>query len=286
MRSSHLFVFTIQLLLLLVALSSGYPQNLQNAAPSSSSLLVDDQQAAAAEGERDEYVEALEQEESRNGEQFEGSESFYPSFAPLHNPPLGHSRPFYQQERAYSHRPTGYQQQQQLGFDSGARFSGYKSDTSSADSNSQGLLGSGNFGVIRGGTFFGDSDGDASGYEQYGSYYQNGHGRPSFYFPSNNPKPRQFQQFENFRDFADINVPSSYSHYVVVYANKNSTTQEEAIRRPKNIIEHLQLLDAAEQKKLSKSKRKLSLTSSTDKKRPRWNKPSPRDLREPLLALS
>lgn len=77
------------------------------------------------------------------------------------------------------------------------------------------------------------------------------------------------QQFENFRDFADINSPSErqYSQYVVVYTNKNGTrttitpnkdieakeptldeTQHVRIdaKRPKNILESLALLDRAE----------------------------------------
>ncbi|KAF5295269.1 hypothetical protein FQA39_LY13134 [Lamprigera yunnana] len=200
---------------------------------------------------------------------------FYPSFPQFQNPPLGHSRPFFfQQEAAYSQRPVS--PFQQLTFDTyrGGSAGGDKY-TESEDSNKYGLLGSGNFGVISGGTFYNDNEGEPAGYEsKFEQYYQNGHGRPSLILGriGKTSRTQQQEQFANFRDFADINTPS-YSQYVIVYTNKNNSSHDdnqslEKGRKPKNIIEQLALLDqetvsatpSAEQK-LSKTKQKLSVVS-------------------------
>lgn len=235
------------------------------------------------------------------------SQNFIPSFAPFHNPPLGHSRPyFFQPEAAYSHRPTTYQQH--VGYDTASRFSGYKGNIFNAHSSgAEGILGSGNFGVLKGGTFYNDNDGSSSNYADYNPFYQNGHGRPDYYF-GDNPPPQQHEQFANFRDFADINTPS-YSHFVIVYANKNSTQQprddkeknrHNVIIHPKNIIEHLEMLEMESvststttttetipTKKQSKSKRKLAKLLPEKKQRTKTNKVRQQiDLFEPLLALS
>lgn len=163
------------------------------------------------------------------------------------------------------------------------------------------MLGSGNFGVIKGGTFYNDNDGDLSEYaasrhniysnaQLYNNNNNNGHGRPSFYFGHTNPRPYQHEQFANFKDFADINTPS-YSHYVLVYVNKNGSTIEEnsdTNSRPKNIIETLAQLDeevVKPEKKLSKSKRKLALLKPEKKVRSKTTTEKA-DLFEPLLALS
>lgn len=143
--------------------------------------------------------------------------------------------------------------------------------------------------------------------DEYGdgfNYYNNGHGRPSYelgYIA--NPRPNYNQdQFANFRDFADINTPSNsaYSHYVVVYANKNSTMDEiseesrTVLSKPKNIIETLERIDKTTRKpKLSKAKAKLAITKQKilDKKE-QWKKTNSKfvgpkhDPEEPLLALS
>lgn len=190
------------------------------------------------------------------------------------------------------------------------RFSGYKSDYTSVSpapvqQETHGLLGSGNFGVIPGGTFYADNDGGASSnYGEFDSYYQNGHGRPSFFFgkPASSKQYKQ-EQFSNFKDFADINVPNAgqYSEYVAVYVNKNTSGDDKSKAdnknfRPKNIFESLAMLDmettttteSAPEKKLSKSKRKLAKLLPEKK----WlvKKSSSKSLRqepsEPLLALS
>ncbi|KAJ8954844.1 hypothetical protein NQ318_023407 [Aromia moschata] len=170
-------------------------------------------------------------------------------------------------------------------------YSGYKDDeyhaspSSSASSSpspspsaSADILGSGNFGVIRGGTFFNDNEGEQSSYGDFSSYFHNGHGRPSFYFGGPpNPKPQKHEQFANFKDFADINTPPDrqYSQYVVVYVNKNDTEPKidmkqivQQSHKPKNIIESLALLDlepptASEtvpEKKTFKIQKKIGLT--------------------------
>lgn len=189
------------------------------------------------------------------------------------------------------------------------RFGGYKADFSSdvqaVPKETHGLLGSGNFGVIPGGTFYAENEpGASSHYDDFDSYFHNGHGKPSFYFdkPSGSKQYKQ-QQFANFKDFADINVPNGgqYSEYVAVYVNKNENngnlpTTNSKDFRPKNIIESLALLDLEQrtsselppEKKLSKSKRKLAqllpekkwLIKSSPTKTP------PKDSAEPLLALS
>lgn len=252
------------------------------------------------------------------------SQTFFPSFSPFGHQPLGHSRPFFfQQEGAYSQRPSTYQQQ--LSFDV-PKFGGFKDEVfksraaPSEKKETRGLLGSGNFGVISGGTFYADNDKEGTSYgggsdsDDFSSYYSNGHGRPSFYFGgASNPKPQKHeQQFANFRDFADINTPASpaFSHFVVVYVNKNGTIVEpppvkQQIAKPKNIIESLALLDlepvtstttseAPPTKKMSKSKRKLALLPPEKKKKIKKSGVNKKEtaaseqkhLNEPLLALS
>lgn len=165
-------------------------------------------------------------------------------------------------------------------------------------------MGSGNFGVIPGGTFYPDETGASSSYEDFDSYYHNGHGRPSFYFdkPAGSKQYKQ-QQFANFKDFADINVPNGgqYSQYVAIYVNKNQNEGTEPNInnknfRPKNIVESLALLDQEEatkpenipEKKISKSKRKLAKLQPEKK----WlvkkvsSKTVSKEPVEPLLALS
>lgn len=152
------------------------------------------------------------------------------------------------------------------------------------------------------GTYFHDEDREDSG-SLFNPYYSNnGHGRPYVA----NPRPQKYNNgdfFANFRDFADINTPTkaSFSEYVIVYVNKNGSKIDNVpgeTTRPKNIIEQLSLLDKEEnpieneipQKKLSSHKRKLSLLHqeklNKQKKSYFKKKDSPKDLVEPLLALS
>lgn len=196
----------------------------------------------------------------------QAAQNFLPFFRDAQ--PLGHSRPYYTQE---SHRFAANRQ-----YD-------------------QSILGSGDFGVIRGGTFYQDNDPPIRGLESndyYSFYKNNGHGHGPQAAPYTQPKFNSFgdDQFSNFRDFADINTPTdpAYSHFVVVYANKNSTSTHP---NPKNIFEQLQLLDeekAQEKQKkssVSKIKKKLALTK-LEKKYKKKLGPKEGGEFEPLLALS
>lgn len=197
----------------------------------------------------------------------QAAQNFLPFFRDVQ--PLGHSRPYYTQE---SHR-----------FASNRQYD-------------QSILGSGDFGVIRGGTFYQDNDPPIRGLESndyYSFYKNNGHGHGPQAAPYTQAKYNSFgdDQFSNFRDFADINTPTdpAYSHFVVVYANKNSTTSNHP--NPKNIFEQLQLLDeekAQEKQKkssISKMKKKLALTK-LEKKYKKKLGPKEGGEFEPLLALS
>ncbi|XP_075975387.1 uncharacterized protein LOC142976064 [Anticarsia gemmatalis] len=241
-----------------------------------------------------------------------GSQTFFPTFANLFEPRQQNNfrLGFNNQEGAYSQRPNSYRSLLNYPL-----FGGYRNLDNFAKQStptaaplveaSPGLLGSGNFGIIRGGTFLAQDDEDEFG-GGFNSYYNNGHGRPSYelgYIA--NPRPNYNQdQFANFRDFADINTPSNsaYSHYVVVYANKNSTMDEiseesrRVLSKPKNIIETLESIDkttTTRSPKLSKVKAKLEATKEKMlNKKEQWKKTnskfvSPKhDPEEPLLALS
>ncbi|XP_022198848.2 uncharacterized protein LOC111055825 [Nilaparvata lugens] len=213
-----------------------------------------------------------EDDETKDGatedDQHPKAQHFFPSFAPLFSPPpLGHSRPsFYNQESAFSQRPS---------YPGGFRDLSYPHAVAESESSTN-VLGSGNFGVLRGGTFFAGERDELLSDDLYSPYFHggnNGHGRPSFY--PRNPQPNYRQQgddfFANFRDFADISTPtkSSYSQYYVVYARQNATNDEQLPKpkmvdedvdyedggsktltnnntpqqRPRNIMEQLTLLD-------------------------------------------
>ncbi|XP_055681189.1 uncharacterized protein LOC129788829 isoform X2 [Lutzomyia longipalpis] len=198
------------------------------------------------------------------------AQNYFQSYFRNTVPPLGHSRPYF----GTAQRGEGT---------SAARFNSLRSVNNFDHS----ILGSGDFGVIRGGTFYGENDPpfrDSGDFYNY--FHKNGHQRPhAATYVQRYTYPEE--QFANFRDFADINSPSdsAYSQFVVVYANKNST---EAHPNPKNIFEQLELLDKAEEKKnkgLSKHKAKLAATK-LEKKYKKKLSPKEADLLEPLLALS
>ncbi|XP_059050011.1 uncharacterized protein LOC131845014 [Achroia grisella] len=238
------------------------------------------------------------------------SQNFFPSFANLfESRPRSNFGLGFGNEGAYSQRPNSYRSLLNYPL-----FGNYrnvdnfgKQNTASAaplvDASSS-VLGSGNFGIIKGGTFFAQNDDESEYSDGFSSFYNNGHGRPSIgvgYIA--NPRPNYNQdQFANFRDFADINTPSNsaYSHYVVVYANKNATMDEiseetrRVISEPKNIIETLQRLDdtTTPKPKISKAKAKLEITKQKMlNKKTQWKKKNSKynqkhDPEEPLLALS
>ncbi|KAK6638742.1 hypothetical protein RUM43_007010 [Polyplax serrata] len=236
---------------------------------------------------------------------------FYPSFAPVFS--LGHSRPhqlFHQQEPFYtskSRAATTFSSDYNP-FRNSFRDTSYKVPINfDDDAISNNILGSGNFGILRGGTYYNEED----DYGLFNSHYSNnGHGRPYY----SNPRPQKYTNgdfFSNFRDFAEINTPTktSYSQYIVVYVNKNATKSNDeseltaasvpssVIAKPKNIFEQLSLLDQAddesheaEEKKTSLHKRKLALLKQEElnkqKKSYSTSKESSKDFLEPLLALS
>ncbi|XP_020806375.1 LOW QUALITY PROTEIN: uncharacterized protein LOC110182649 [Drosophila serrata] len=236
----------------------------------------------------------------------QAAQNFFPPF--YHEaPPLGHSRPYFGHGPVSESTPLSLplpllapqqqqqqpvQQHQQKNFDAS-------------------ILGSGDFGVLRGGTFYPEEEmpyhpEDNSDYI-YGDATNNGHGRPSEGFVQKYTYPEE--QFANFRDFADINTPadSAFSQYVVVYAAKNATASN-SHPHPKNIFEQLELLDrekeleaktkpkASRSKSSSKAKAKLSKTKLQKKYRKKEGPKvqDPQDLQdpqdplelEPLLALS
>jgi hypothetical protein len=226
----------------------------------------------------------------------QAEQNFFPTFF-RESPPSGHSRPYYP---VATERPAG------------GRYFG---NTAAAPQNGraitfdQSILGSGNFGVIRGGTFYQENDpsptplrGSEHNNHFYNSFYNknNGHGRPHA-APLSHKIYNGDEQFSNFRDFADINTPNdpAYSQFVVVYANKNSTVSNAEYKNPKNIFEQLELLDREKEEeekrlaakkpakkpyKISKFKVKLQATKTEKSYRKRQG---PKDLNEePLLALS
>lgn len=215
------------------------------------------------------------------------SQNFFQSFAPLfgNNSPLGHSRPLLYPEHSFkpAFKTASYRD---------VPFSGA----------SDNILGSGNFGVVKGGTYYAEERDDAdftSENEPYTYLGSSTHGRVH----KKNPPPA-FRNggdfFAHFRDFADITAPSkSYSQYYVVYVNKNATVEDSTRpKQPKNIIEQLTMLDSAseeplkanESTKQSKFKRKLAAHQSRDSEKEKSIKMKlhdpPKEIAEPLLALS
>lgn len=209
----------------------------------------------------------------------QAAQNYYPPFF-REAPPHGHSRPYfpladgpivpkYAEDRPNGNLGPGLPPNQRAaGFD-------------------HSILGSGDFGVIRGGTFYPEEE------MPY-------HPEDSIDFVQKYTYPEE--QFAHFRDFADINTPvdTAFSHFVVVYQAKNST-KPNTHPHPKNIFEQLELLDkekAAEEKKLkkskhpSKSKTKLAKTKLQQKKYKKKSVTSApssasKDIEEePLLALS
>lgn len=179
------------------------------------------------------------------------------------------------------------------------------------------ILGSGDFQVLRGGTFYpeGERSFKIKGTDEFLASFLNGHGRPNAQAQTSSKEAYYPEDpFENFKDFADlsnINAGSdpAFSHFVVVYANKNSTQPHPSHPSPKNIFEQLQLLDLEKEKekssttteqpsekavydkklmKLSKFKTKLAKTKVVKKYKKKLGPKvdqSP-DYTDPLLALS
>lgn len=183
----------------------------------------------------------------------QAAQNYYPPFF-REAPPLGHSRPYfplhesgvlskYSESRPLSNLGPG-------GLSVHQRAAGFDHS----------ILGSGDFGVIRGGTFYPDED----------TPY---HTEDGIDFVQKYTYPEE--QFAHFRDFADISTPvdAAFSKFVVVYENRNSSVPNSktadiasSIQRPKNIFEQLQLLDeekAQEQQQHQQQLKKSSLPSKS-----------------------
>uniref|UniRef100_A0A2S2NMG9 Uncharacterized protein n=1 Tax=Schizaphis graminum TaxID=13262 RepID=A0A2S2NMG9_SCHGA len=184
------------------------------------------------------------------------SQHFLPAFGPLFSQLGHHSRPprLYQ-EADYLPELTPYLQ------------------TAAASNQESAMLGSGNFGVIPGGTYYAAGE-TAAASDPY-LYDGNSHGRPHRF--SGNPRPSAFRDpedfFAGFRDFADITAPtkSSFSQYHMVYAPVED-------------------LPNSDEKIKSKTKRKLNkhLENENDKtiKAKRKMHAGEKELYEPMIALS
>lgn len=219
-------------------------------------------------------------------------QNFFPSF--FRNPPSsGHSRPYQGQINSAASIAGRYSAGRSQNFD-------------------QSILGSGDFSVIQGGTFYpeGERSFRLKAPDGFLSSFLNGHGRPNAQ-PLSAPKQPYYPEdpFENFKDFADINAGNdpAFSHFIVVYANKNSSLPHPSHPSPKNIFEQLQLLDendknrieetwddkrndelldAKKLMKLSKYKSKLAKTKKVVKKYKKKLGPKVDSYTDPLLALS
>nr|XP_012222482.1 PREDICTED: uncharacterized protein LOC105672253 isoform X1 [Linepithema humile]XP_012222483.1 PREDICTED: uncharacterized protein LOC105672253 isoform X1 [Linepithema humile] len=210
------------------------------------------------------------------------SQNFFPSFAELF---ANHRLPFAEQQRYRPNRFLNYFQRDRGNYQA------------AATKEQESLLGSGNFGVIRGGTYYPENkENDEYSVDEslYNPYYSRA--RAQYY---RNPKPQPIRSgdfFANFRDFADITAPpkSSFSHLSVVYANKNGSSTGR-ITEPRNIIETLRMLEEEERsdaeelsttevprKKQSKGKQKLMKMKQYEEDKARRSRMSI----EPLLALS
>lgn len=188
-----------------------------------------------------------------------GEQRFFPSF-PAPSPYLGLGVPFLPQPRpplfpgpTANRAPSRYYPQ----FGPGKYTPSLVPPTNrgpnnvfSAESHDQyqdnNLLGSGNFEVVRGGTYYQDDDhgGDyfhpgLTGHDD-GDYYQhhhNAHAPPQGY-----RVPGQ-DFFANFRDFADINPPSrsySHNHETKIEHSAAASTVSDQTQPPKNILEKLE----------------------------------------------
>lgn len=156
--------------------------------------------------------------------------------------------------------PTFYRPQPSARSSQAASIVGRYNNVRSANIDGS-ILGSGDFLLIRGGTF-----------EPEGSLLENGFGKEAHTSKLTRKEPHYPENpFETFKDFADIANDPAYSNIVVVYNNEGSTTtQHPKIKKsPKNIFEQLQLIDKEneEKAKISKSKTKLLKSKYLGKKK-------------------
>lgn len=254
--------------------------------PQQTPLPQSTEQSTAANIKQHQEDKSLEQE----------SQNFFPSFAELF---ANHRLSYAEQQQQQRYRPNrflGYFQRDRNAFQTAPAAS-----ATAQKETEHPLLGSGNFGVIRGGTYYPEekeNDEYAADDSIYNPYYSSNvaRGRANYF---RNPKPQPIRGgdfFANFRDFADITAPpkSSFSHLSVVYANRNGTAGHAG--EPRNIIETLRMLEEQEDydslgftsttevptKKASLGKRKLIKMKKYQEEKARKAKVNI----EPLLALS
>lgn len=141
------------------------------------------------------------------------------------------------------------------------------------------ILGSGDFAVLSGGTFYPEGQRPSYDYFSSGSSssgsFQDAHnnGRPFALPLESSPNPDD--PFADFKDFADITagIDFDFSHHEAVYATTNGTKVK---HEPRNILEQLQMIDEENREraevstskpikvtKLSKFKRKLQSAKIT-----------------------
>ena len=249
--------------------------------------------ATVSQESKDKKEESTESSDSSEKNLETDSQNFFPSFAELFsNHRLPYTEHQQQQQRYRPNRFLGYFQRDR---------GNYQAASTQSKEALHPLLGSGNFGVIRGGTYYPEEkENDDYSIDEtiYNPYYHGGNSRVKHNYYKN-PKPQPIRGgdfFANFRDFADITAPpkSSFSHLSVVYANKNGSTTTRVHDQPRNIFETLRMLEEEEfnaaittttevpLKKLSQGKRKLIKMKKYEEDKARKS----RTTVEPLLALS
>ncbi|XP_050543826.1 uncharacterized protein LOC126906924 [Daktulosphaira vitifoliae] len=187
------------------------------------------------------------------------NQQFLPSFGPLFGQAFGRAR-----------SPRVYQEAEYL-----PEIPTYHL-TAAASNRESAMLGSGNFGIIPGGTYYSDGTSESGALIDQFQYDGNSHGRPHRF--SGNPRPSPYKDpedfFADFRDFADITAPakSSFSEHHMVYASADD------------------FQSVADEKIKSKKKRKLNKHQENEKdklsKAKRIIHTGEKELYEPMIALS
>ncbi|CRK91211.1 CLUMA_CG004894, isoform A [Clunio marinus] len=120
------------------------------------------------------------------------------------------------------------------------------------------ILGSGDFDVVEGGTFFADGDRLRKPSHRY-SHRNSGETGQPFALPLQSSS-NSGDSLANFKDFADItaSIDGEFSNNINIYTKTDSKVKHE----PRNILEQLEMID--KEKMMEKEKKKLNLTSASD----------------------
>ncbi|XP_052863147.1 uncharacterized protein LOC128269780 [Anopheles cruzii] len=191
------------------------------------------------------------------------AQKLYPNFF-RNIPPLGHSRPYYQPNDAIIDQRYNGKIRVAAGGGLPAGGAVLPEVVTAAAAAGSSLLGSGDFGVIKGGTFYYDTDVPQKGGGYIDDFYglgfasnsNNGHGRPQLAYLVQKAAaagPPKEEQFSNFRDFADINISNdpAYSQQAPRYlylpapkdAEPSGDSRNTTERAPDNILDELRSLD-------------------------------------------